>query len=491
VADRWALIVATDKFLDPALGTAPYAEAGAKALSDALAQAGYPKANQFLLLGPHATRTIVESRLRKLKKAIKKGDEVLAYWAGVGFTRASAGSGLLTCWDTLPDDLAETGLQLSDLAAALSNTKAGQVTVLLDVGYLPQSSTPGPSTEWNPALEPEELHDLFGHTAKAVCLTAADAWEGSHTATVLKMSLWTYLLVEVLTGRSAKALDKSGRLTAISLQRHIEDELPRLLRRHFDTGASQNPMLYGGQNAGQVVADLGRLVGADGSLLDPERLRRVVFRSESLGRVKDLTAWRKTYDLPDSARPSACKFVARVANADVKADLDEVYDAAREQLGYKRKDLDVSTGPDGFGLLRTPDFEYTVTAALDAEDASRVVWRREVGGFADPGFVRGTGFDAVFGKLFDQLVFEFAAPIDVAALVDRLEDHPPKGAKVQVASEGTSCDITLAGFAGRVTVESRALVVRGRAGDSAGLLDQFLTFLRTVGPLGEQLALPS
>ena len=96
----------------------------------------------------------------------------------------------------------------------------------------------------------------------------------------------------------------------------------------------------------------------------------------------------------------------------------------------------------------------------------------------------------MFGKLFDQLVFEFAAPVDVAAFVDRLEDHPPKGVKVQVASDGRSCDVTLAGFAGRVTVDRHALTVRGRAGNSAGLLDQFLAFLRTFGPLGDPAALP-
>ena len=118
------------------------------------------------------------------------------------------------------------------------------------------------------------------------------------------------------------------------------------------------------------------------------------------------------------------------------------------------------------------------------------LWRREVGGFADPGFVRGPGFDAVFGKLFDQLAFEFAAPVDVAALVDRLEEAPPDGVRVHVASDGGACDITLAGFAGRVTVGRGALVVRGRGGNSAGLLDQFLGFLKTVGPLGEPPALP-
>ena len=51
MADRWAFVIAIDKHLDPSLGTVPYAETAAKTVSDALAAAGYPKANQSVLLG--------------------------------------------------------------------------------------------------------------------------------------------------------------------------------------------------------------------------------------------------------------------------------------------------------------------------------------------------------------------------------------------------------------------------------------------------------
>lgn len=483
MADRWALIVAADKFLDPGLGAVPYAEAGAKALADALAAAGYPKANQVVLLGSHATTTVIESRLRKLKKTVKRGDTLLAYWAGRGFSRG--GQGVLASWDTQPDDLADTTVAVGDFVAALAGTKAAQVIVLLDVGTGPD--VPGFASH----LDPEELAKWFGESAKAVGLLSADAGEASHTAAELKRAVWSHLLVEALSGRAAKATDKAGSVTALSLHRFIEDELPRLLRKHFEPGIAQTPLLFGEQNAGSVIADLSPLLGqADGGfLLDPDRLRRVLFRSESSGRVKDLTHWRKTFDLPTNAGASSRKFVARIADPDVRADLNAVFETAREHLGYKRKDVEVTTGPDGTGTVRTPDFEYTVTAALDADDPSKVAWVREVGQFADPGFVRGPGFDAVFGKLFDQLAFEFAKPVDVAVLVDRLEDRPPKGAKLQVDSDGASCDITLAGFAGRVTVTRQSLVVRGRGGKSAGLLDQFLAFLSAVGPLGEPLML--
>jgi hypothetical protein len=162
----------------------------------------------------------------------------------------------------------------------------------------------------------------------------------------------------------------------------------------------------------------------------------------------------------------------------------------REQFGYKRKDVDASAERDGMGFIRTPDFEYTVSVGVNPDDPSEVVWRREVGRLTDPAFVRSEGFAAVFGSMFDRLVFEFAVPVDVAEFVDRIEDAPPEGVKVTVASGADAAEIRLAGFAGRVTLTRDAVEIGGRAGATAGLLDQFLTFLRKFAGIGEPKALP-
>ena len=175
--------------------------------------------------------------------------------------------------------------------------------------------------------------------------------------------------------------------------------------------------------------------------------------------------------------------------ADIKADLDQTFDAVRESFTYKRKDLDVSAERDGLGFLRTPDFEYTVTVEVNPDDPTEVLWRREIGRLGDPGFVRSEGFVNVFGGRFDRLVFEFAAPVDVAEFVDRIEDSPPEGVKVSVGSVADAAELRLAGFAGRVTVTRTAVTIEGRPGAGASLLDQFLTFLRTFRGFGEPKAL--
>ena len=480
MADRWAVLIAIDKPLHPVLGTTPYAEAGVKALANVLAAVGWDTGNIVSLFGPHATRTVIESRFRKLRKAIRKGDDVLAVFAGRGYSHD--GLGYLACWDTLPDDLADTALPLGEFIAGLT-AKAGQVTGLLDIG------TGSPVGDFAPHLDGDELTHLFADSPKAVALIASEVGEPSHASATLKASAWMHLVNEALAGRAPKALHDRCSVTAVSLHRFLQDELPRVLRKHFDAEAVQTPQLYGEQNGGFMIADLSAQIGSAGAL-DAGRLRRVVFRSDSNGRVKDLSGFRKTFTVPENVSTYNRKFVAGLAVADLKADLESVFEAAREHLGYKNKDVTVNAGNDGFGFMRGPDFEYTVTVSLDPSDPSQVTWRREVGQFGNAAFLRGAGFDAVFGKLFDQLVFEFAVPVDVSAMVDRLEDRPPPGLRIHAASDGSQCDLTLSGFAGRMTLCRTSLTVRGRTGDASGLLDQFLRFVGTVGPLGEPLALP-
>lgn len=489
MSDRWALLVAIDTYQDQTLGAVPYAEAGAKAAADALAAAGYPKKNQFLLLGAHATQGAVLSRMRKLKRLMKKGDELLVWIDAHGFSHK--GEGVLAAWDTLPDDLVESGVSVGQLVKELLASKAAQVVFLLDVGSGPKPSAAHPA-DADPFLDFEQLSALFDDSLKGVCMTATAGEEESLQAGPLKASVWTHLVLEALNGRAAKAVTPDGTVTVASLQHFLEDELPRVVRKHFAGPPVQSPRLFGGHNGGAIVADLGHLLAArtGGGLLDPARLRRIIFRSEARGRVKELSGFRKTFRLPDGTGPSTRKFVAKCAADDLRADLDSVHELVREKFGYKRRDIDASAGLDGFGSLRTPDFEYTVSVAQDPDSPTDVIWRREVGQVSNVDVIRGPEFEAVFGKLFDQLTFEFAVPVDVTDLVDELEDTPVAGRRVSVDSDGSACEITLAGLSGSVRVERTALTIRGRAGTSGGLLDQFLAFVTHVGPIGEPLALP-
>jgi hypothetical protein len=482
VADRAALLIAVETFFEAA-PPVPYAAADATELLRALPAAGYNPQKCLLLAAHHTTKAVIESHLRRLPKLVGKADSVLVLVVTRGFSLK--GRGHLACADTILPDPAETALPVADLVAALHRTRCQEITVLLDIDplTLPDELTPS-------GLDEGELARLFDESPACVGLLAAEPGGRSFESAQLRHGIWRHHLIEAFTGKTRSGVNKDGTLTAAGLHTFLEDAVPRTLRRTYETSAEQTPLLFGEGNAGAVVADLGKLLGPGGELLDPSRMKRVVFRSESAGRVKDLSGFRKTHTLPERANEWARKYVNRIAAGDIKADLDNTFEMVREQFGYKRKDLEVSAERDGFGFIRTPDFEYTVSVSVNPEEPSEVVWRREVGRLNDPAFVRSEGFANVFGGRFDRLVFEFAVPVDVAEFVDRIEDHPPGGVKVSVASGSESAEIRLAGFAGRVSLSRDTVTIEGRPGSSTSLLDQFLVFLRKFSGIGEPKSLP-
>lgn len=449
--DRWVFAVGVEKPLHAALGIYAFADADALALA-----VGVSLSRQVILTGQHATLAAVRARLKRFKKAVKKGDTVLAAWLG------PVADGRLVCWDTLPDDPAETALPAAEFVESLTASKAGRVVFLFGAGV--------------------ELRGVIA--APHAALLAARPEEPIPVAAAAKAGLWPQLIAEALAGKH-RAATVEGVLTAGSLQAFIEDELPRRLRRHLTPGVTQTPLLLG-DAAAEIVNLSGTLSEDAGAVLDPARLRRVVFRGETTTRVKDLTDFRKGFQVPDYAGPGSKKFIRRIAEADVKADLEAVFAACREQFGYRRKDLELQTGSDGIGTLRTPDFEYNLMVDLDATDPSKVVWRREAGGFKNADAVRTPAFAAAFPSTFDSLVFEFAGKFDVSAFVDRLEDEPVPGATVNASGDGASCEVALKGFPGTVLVTKHALTVRGRAANAGGLLDVFLAFVRAFGVPGDK-----
>jgi hypothetical protein len=436
-------------------------------MAERLKAAGVPHTHQTILVGSAATRSAIESRLRRLTTSLPPADAAVWFiFAGPAFHEH--GRGFLACADTLADDRAATAVAVADVVRLLGTTPA-TVRVLLDA----------------PGLSDDELEDLFPQDGSAVALTAGSGDQPSHAAAGRR--LWLQLVGDALAGHTPAPVE-DGRLTAGSLHSWTSQELPRAIRKAIAAPEKQTPRLFGPPNL--VLAAITPVDRKPAAKLSLKQLRRIVFRGESRGKLKDLAGYQKSFKPPEAATPSAQKWTYRMAAENLRSEIEDTFNALREILGYKRKDLESSIGGDGFGSIRTPGFDYSVSVSLDPDDPSLVIWRREVSHVADLDTLRSDGFRRVFARKLDTLQFEFDRPIDIEGLVDRIEEDPPPGTRVRVASDSSACDIMVQGFAGRIHVEPRNLRIEGPPGlTPESLVEQFFAFQARFGGQGRRRAL--
>jgi hypothetical protein len=474
MADRLALVIGLESYQDAALPPVAFAEADAAAFAQLLTQHGFAREEQVVLLGSQATRTAIESKLRKLVKHPPSGETLFFFYSGQAF--ADAKQGYLTCFDSQLDDLLETSVTLQSILDALAGGDWQRIALFLDAhAGLPADKLPAGIV---PHLPVAQLAEFCRGPHSRVCFTSCLPGEMSSASAVLKHGIWAHHLLEALGGKAPLALENGRVLTAASLHNHLLQEMPRTLRSTFRDARVQTPGLFADPDRRFLVADVGPLLDQTRPNADPrlQPLKRGALRAETSTRVKALSGFRKFHHLPDRVNASSQKFVSDLAAEDIKADVDACYSAVREHLGYKRRDVDASS-ERGAGFVRTPDFEYTVSVELASDDPTTVVWRREVASIRTPEVVLGKAFQSAFGDIFDTLVFEFVKPFDLETWVDRVEDEMPEGVKVRCASDCSSCDVSVMGFAGVIRLRRDRVEIQARKSPgSKGLVEAFLQF---------------
>ena len=474
-----ALLIAIDEYLHPALGPVPYAGASAGKLAAALARIGIAATQ---LAGKYATHAAIASYLRRWKKAAKPGDVLLLWFRGRSFTLR--GKSHLAAWDTLPDDAVDTSLSLAEIAKELRGAKCDRIVLLLDSG----ADETAKESPGEPGLDAVECAKLAEHIA---ILSPGAAGEPSITATGTNATLWTSALAEAFSGRWPDALTPERTITAATLQRAIRKHWPGMLRKYSIDADAATPQHYG--DADFAIADLSARIEAETGQgwLTEARLQSLSFRSVQVGRVRDLKGFRKSFQLPETAGPSSRQFIAKCASEDIRDDLDLRVAVLRDRMQMKRKEIEVQSHSDGSGTVRTDAFEYAVGVELNAADPTTVTWTRELRHIREASSIRSPEFEAAFGELFDELLLDFAAPIDLNDLVDRLEALPGRICTVAILRAGEAYEATFDGFAGAMRLERRRLTLKGRSASMASLLDRFLAFVAKAPPLSTELALPA
>ena len=430
----------------PGFSRQAHAVAEAGHFAETLSLVGVPKTRQTVLTGPAVTKSAVESRLRKLLKTLAEGDDLWIAWFGPSFV--AEGETHLATADTMEDDREATSIRLADVVASIDRT--------------------GAPARWFLDL-PEFGEDGLEEADRMAGFRSHGPGETSHTAN--NRRVWAHTVGEALRGKTMPVSDQP--LCAGDLHAWLLTEMPRAVRKAIAEPGPQTPVLVGRETVGIPVA-VAEAPKPPKAKLSLKQLKRLVFRGERPAKIRELSGYQKNYRLPDANTPSAQKWLHRLAQPELQADLDEKFNAIREELGYKRKDLECVLGPDGIGFIRTPVFDYAVSVAIDPAEPTSMLWRRELSQFAKADILQKPAFRKVFPDSLETLEFHFDQLIDIGELVDRIEDNIPDGVKIRVGGDASYCEVSVAGFSGRVRVEKSLLRIDGPSGlGPASLVEQF------------------
>jgi len=456
-----AILIAIESYSDSSIPPIRFAQADAIGFAAALAEHGFGERDRVLLIDASATKTIVESRLRKAIAGLAPTDQLFFSYAGHGFSEA--GRNYLACHDTQAADLTATSIPLDWLFGQLKQSGCQSIAMFLDACAGGLLATPAMRDIYGD-LSHEELAQFFAGSERSVCFAACASGEESWRSGRLQHGVWMHHVVEAFDGRAPLALERRTRITSASLQSYLKKALPRTLRTEFTDKKVQTPTVFGATSGDALLADVGEILSRRKTAAKPNsgQVARVSLVRRKGADVRRLSGFRKgMHSIPSSITKASHAFVAGLAESDLREDLQRIHDELRSALKFKRADMQVAGPSDGAGSIITPYFTYSVNVGLNPAEPSEVLWRRQVSDIKEADQIFSAGFAAVFGELFDTVEFLPPGRIAIKELIDRIEHLDDDRLQVDYDHETTWCALKISGIAGtiRVTRDTFELVM--------------------------------
>jgi hypothetical protein len=201
----------------------------------------------------------------------------------------------------------------------------------------------------------------------------------------------------------------------------------------------------------------------------------ISFIGRSGGQVKTLSGFKKGHhSVPDAANATTNAFLGKLCASELEAQAENLFQAVRTGLGYKRKEISLSvTSPTA--VLTAKDFVFEIGYALEENDPAHYAVTNSLHGVKSADLAWTEEFDRIFGGMFGELSFGFRKSANVEAIIDVIENlDGADGIGVSYPSDCRECFVSVDGVDAQVRCTSDALgMVFARAGSPRELLERF------------------
>lgn len=160
------------------------------------------------------------------------------------------------------------------------------------------------------------------------------------------------------------------------------------------------------------------------------------------GRIRKLSGYLKNHHVPDGQHAAAQAFVRKIGHEDVKSATDRLYADIRSLFGYKRKEF-AYTCEDGFGAIKTPDFDLQVRIDQCLDDPKNYVLTTEIVALHNTAITSDERFHACFTHHCETLVVDFHGSINIDEKIDAIEAIPEIADCLDYEPDGSGFELKL------------------------------------------------
>lgn len=439
--NRFALIIGLEKYAER-IPAVRFAENDAKKLYECLIELGIDPRDITCLVSSQATKTKVESELRRLAALANRDDEILLFFAGHGVS--ISGSNYITCHDTVPMDLVNSCIQLRWIMDLFKTSASKRKVVFLDSchsGLEIDESMRGILDTMNES----EIEAFFSDSEYEVGFASCRADQSSYSSPNLRHGIWTYHLLEALRGDASKAVEKNKHITSSSLQNYLAIQVPKTLRMEHPDPVSQTPKCFGSFSKEFRLFNLQTILAKR----EAERKARVTgLKSVDLigrrgGAIRELSGFKKRYHrVPDSVNSHTQSFVEGIASDDLEQEATEIHDKIKANFKYKRKEIRFDI--DGASaVISTKDFDLNIHYTQDTDDATAYIIEYQINNIKDPDALLNDGLQKILDRRFDQVRFLIDGSINLKEMIDAIEAEEPERLELEYPTDCSSLTISM------------------------------------------------
>lgn len=428
-----------------------------------------PVTESKTLLSAKATKTTILSAFKSFLADVESDDTVVFFYAGHGHRVGD--TNYITAHDLQLGDIVATSIALEQVLDMLRKCKSGKTLLFLDSCHSGMPTGDGMrsiTSEFTAEELKEFCKDSKFHVGFASCAVDEYSWP----STALQHGIWTYHVIQAISGKAPKALEKGHFVTGASLRDYLAVEVPRELRRTRTGNEVQTPCEFGNASKTFIIADLETLLG-NARYLNQELsagFLRASFRGIAGGSIARLSGFQKrSHRIPDRHSDAADGFIQRVGETEVSDLANSIHDELKEAFKYKRKDLTLDLDV-GSATITTPQFDVAIDIAQDPDDHEDYVQTVSVSSFRDPGIVFDQKFQNVFSAHCDTLVVEFERKVSVSERIDQIENDETLAEHLAYDADLTSLTLELPGPRLRLRMTASAIEVTVPTARDIGLL---------------------